>query len=285
MAVAFAREDRVVASATFYLMLLAGMACLLSSLVPLASILRTVRQGRLRTQWLGLGGLILFFSAGYAGFGALRFAEEPTPVDSFVALIFMMGGVFVFAVARLSWTTTKDLVKITALERDVVRDPLTGAFNRRYLDARLDDEVGRAQRSGFPLSALMIDLDHFKHVNDTYGHAVGDVVLRHVCSLIHQHARVTDTVVRFGGEEFIVIAPNSTIDSIVFLGERMLREIQTSPIVLPDGSTLSVTASMGASSLVPEDSAKTLLTRADEALYSAKREGRNQLRIAVGSGW
>lgn len=184
-------------------------------------------------------------------------------------------------VARLSHLTTNDIVRITALERDVMRDPLTGVFNRRYLDAKLDEETSRSRRSGQPLSTLILDLDHFKHINDTYGHPVGDQVIRHVCTLIGEQIRTADTVVRYGGEEFVVVAPDSTVEAAAALGGRMVGYLSERALTLQDGTRLSVTASIGAAQYEPGESSIEFLARADSALYAAKRSGRNCVHVAM----
>jgi diguanylate cyclase (GGDEF)-like protein len=264
----------------FYGMITAGMVCLVASHAPIRAILGMVGPGLLRRKWRGLSVLIVQFVFAFAGFGYLRLGAPLTVADFIVAFVLMTAGIFVLVVARLSLTTTKDFVRIAMLERDALHDPLTGVFNRRYLDIKLDEEIARARRSGEPLSALIIDLDHFKKINDSHGHPTGDLVLRHVCAVIVRQLRATDTVIRYGGEEFVVIVPASDVVAASQLGARVLRRLAEEPVVLPGGGSLPVTASIGASTLLAEDSAHQLLHRADAALYSAKRDGRNRLHIA-----
>lgn len=114
-------------------------------------------------------------------------------------MIFLGGGVFVWSVARLSFRTTRDVVRIAALERELTLDPLTGVFNRRFLNVKLEEEVFRARASGRSLSILIIDLDSFKCVNDTYGHMTGDLVLVHVGQVIASLSGADQTVIRYGG--------------------------------------------------------------------------------------
>lgn len=224
------------------------------------------------------------FLAGYAVFGATHVPLIVTIPDLIVASILLAGGAFVLIVARLSDMTTRDIIRIASLERDVMHDPLTGVYNRRYLDGRLAEELSRADRTGCALSALMIDLDHFKHVNDAYGHDVGDQVLRHVSSLMASIVRTNDVVARYGGEEFIILAVDSKPADASLLGERLLQRIRSEDITLLDGNSLSVTASIGIATSEANDCQSTLLRRADEALYEAKRSGRDQLRIAGQTG-
>lgn len=259
-------------------MILVGMALLAASLKPISDILAMVREGRLHRMWRILGTLIVLFMLGYAVYGTLSFVTHVNRIaDLIVSTILLAGGAFVLIVSQLSAFTTRDIVRIAKLESEVIRDPLTGAFNRRYLDEMIEAEVAIAKRSRRPLSALLIDLDHFKHVNDTYGHPVGDLVLKHVASLILESCRTSDRVVRYGGEEFLVVALDSDLNDVATLGKRLLHEIAGTLITLPNGAHLKVTASIGAASLNKDVDQDNFIERADGALYAAKQGGRNRL--------
>lgn len=265
-------------------MVVLGMVFLVSSLPAFSSILRALGPGRLFRSWQLLRVLILIFVAGYACFGILLFQIQPTNSEVVVSPILMAGGGFVLIVARLSELTTKDIMRIKTLEHEVMRDALTGAFNRRYLDIMLDEEVCKANCLNSPLSTLIIDLDLFKVINDTYGHLVGDQVIQHVSGLIHSQTRETDTVVRYGGEEFIVVAPFCDAEAASALGRRMLNEVSARKIDLLDGRKATVTVSIGVAQLELGETAGQLLSRADEALYTAKRNGRNRLEVGEWRG-
>ncbi|MDB5589107.1 MAG: hypothetical protein JWP26_4077 [Devosia sp.] len=257
-------------------MLVIGVGLLAAALLTVRSIIRLLSaSSTLRRQWIGLSALIVFFIVGYVGLVVL-WEERALVANELVALILMVAGAFTLVVTRLSFVTTNDVVRIAKLERDAIEDPLTGTYNRRYLNSKLIEEVSRATRLNLPLSAVLIHLDHFKHVNDTYGHDVGDLVLRHVCSLIIASVRPNDTVFRYGGEEFVVIAPNCDIAAASSLGERMRLRIAESTLSLPGGQDLAVTASLGISSLSLTGSSEAMLRAADQALYTAKRGGRNR---------
>jgi diguanylate cyclase (GGDEF)-like protein len=261
-------------------LLVIGVGLLAAALLTVRSIIRLLSaSSTLRRQWIGLSALIVFFILGYLGLVVL-WGERALVANDLVALILMVAGAFTLVVTRLAFVTTNDVVRIAKLERDAFEDPLTGTYNRRYLDSKLAEEVSRATRLNLPLSAVLIDLDHFKHVNDTYGHDVGDLVLRHVCSLIIASARPSDTVVRYGGEEFVVIAPNCDIAAASTLGEQMRLRIAESILSLPGGQDLAVTASLGISSLSLTGSSEAMLRAADQALYTAKRAGRNRVCAA-----
>ena len=154
------------------------------------------------------------------------------------------------------------------------RDPLTGLTNRRWLDEVLLLEVERARRYGAPLSVVMVDLDHFKAVNDSHGHTVGDQVLRGAAEALSGAARITDVVGRYGGEEFLLVLPNTELDEAVRMAERLRLAVRAMPVSFRDEP---VTGSFGVAAWAPDDSAAGLVERADEALYEAKRGGRDRV--------
>ena len=214
---------------------------------------------------------------GYAAFGWLRLGEEAQVADVVASLILFLGSCFVMGVSVLSCLSAKNLVRLATLEKDVVLDPLTGLYNRRYLDARLSEEIRRAERYDVQFSILLLDIDHFKKVNDTFGHIVGDDVIRRVADIVSEVTRPSDTVSRFGGEELLVIAFEIDPTSSWYLAERIRTAIADDLIKSSSGTTVRVTASIGISSFIAGDSAKTVIERADQALYEAKNNGRNRV--------
>ena len=165
----------------------------------------------------------------------------------------------------------------SVLQEQTVRDPLTGIFNRRYLDDTLPRELARAAREGYPVAVVMIDLDHFKHVNDQYGHAAGDEVLRALAVLLKKGARTSDIVCRYGGEEFVAIMPNMAIDLVLQRVESWRIELQAMTF---GQNKILVTLSAGIAGFPGQgDDAATLLARADEMLYRSKAEGRNRITV------
>jgi two-component system cell cycle response regulator len=160
-----------------------------------------------------------------------------------------------------------------------ITDQLTGLYNRRYLYSQLTPLVQRAQCGGDPVSVMVIDIDHFKRLNDTFGHDIGDAVLRDFAVRLGANTRPSDFACRLGGEEFVVIMPRTTGDIACLAAERLRRSVCASPFMIHGlGQSLEVTVSIGVASTGDgEESAETLLKRADEAVYEAKDAGRNRV--------
>ncbi len=176
------------------------------------------------------------------------------------------------------------MVRLKAAEDEVKRisvtDDLTGLFNRRFLRKRLDEELSRARRAGFPLSLLMMDLDRFKIINDALGHPAGDEVLKAIAGVLQSGFRQGDVVGRWGGEEFMALLPNSDAAGAQISAERLRKAVEELDLsaIAPN---LQVTASFGIAvfqSSNPETDASDLISWADGALYAAKEAGRNTVR-------
>lgn len=159
-----------------------------------------------------------------------------------------------------------------------VTDPLTGLHNRRYMEAHLRALVDGAVQNGRSLTVLMADIDHFKRINDTYGHDVGDLVLCEFSERLRQNLRAVDLACRIGGEEFIVLMPDTELDFAEQIAERLRRCIADKPFSTPEGDPLSITASAGLATVESrDDTPEALFKRVDQALYRAKRDGRNRV--------
>lgn len=165
------------------------------------------------------------------------------------------------------------------LREQANRDPLTGLFNRRYLEGTLERELARCRREGAPLTLLMIDVDYFKMVNDEYGHQAGDDVLRVFGKLLLEHARTEDVVCRYGGEEFLLVLPKMPLDIAMERAGQLLKMFQET-IVAHGEMRISTTVSIGVATTPQHaDAAEALLKCADKALYRAKAEGRNRVVV------
>lgn len=164
-------------------------------------------------------------------------------------------------------------------KQEAHKDFLTDAYNRAGMDDAMKREISAAHRFSRPLSAIMIDLDHFKFVNDTCGHSVGDKVLKTVADCIFGEIRDTDILCRYGGEEFTVILSNTDLYGAMLLAERIRRSVSAIEILVGPEEYTHVTISAGIATLEQEDDADSFINRADQAMYHAKIDGRNRVRV------
>jgi diguanylate cyclase (GGDEF)-like protein len=163
-----------------------------------------------------------------------------------------------------------------------LRDPLTGLYNRRFLDQRLREEVARARRSGATLSLAIMDLDYLKRWNDSHGHAAGDAAICTLANLLLDACRTADVVCRIGGEEFVLLAPDTDTEGLRALVDRIREAAPRSPVLGDQGPLpCALTFSAGVATLGSAHDAKSLLQAADTALYEAKRTGRNRVTVAA----
>jgi diguanylate cyclase len=154
-------------------------------------------------------------------------------------------------------------------------DPLTGLHNRRAMDQHLD-ALWNGQ-DGAPLSVLMLDIDHFKRINDTYGHPCGDLVIRQVAETLHHCLRAEDSAFRYGGEEFMVLLPNTSMEGAVSVAESIRGRVEQLHMTHHDGGSMHCTVSLGVASRHAQEDCHSLFQRADRALYQAKQHGRNRV--------
>jgi len=158
-------------------------------------------------------------------------------------------------------------------------DPMTKLYNRRYFQTTAENILDLAKRDDKHLSILMLDIDKFKRINDTYGHPVGDQVIIHLANKLIQHQRKSDVICRFGGEEFLILLPNTSIDGAKIVSEKIRSDIEQSDITLEDGSKLNFTVSIGVAIIDTknDDNIEISIQKADNALYKAKESGRNRV--------
>jgi diguanylate cyclase (GGDEF)-like protein len=183
----------------------------------------------------------------------------------------------------IKFTFTDDLEEEyqRRLVEAALRDPLTGLYNRRHFDERLGAELSAARRHGTPLTLMIVDVDHFKNINDTHGHLAGDAVLKQVADVLQAAMRKEDIVARFGGEEFVVIARSTDLEGARRFAERIRGQIEQR-VCNFEQLELKVTASIGIAELDADGGAQDLLDAADRALYQAKAGGRNAI-VAAGA--
>ncbi len=177
------------------------------------------------------------------------------------------------AVEKLKKTRKWLEEKNSQLQKLSITDPLTQLYNRLKLDEELKVEVRRCMRYQNSFGVIMVDIDHFKRVNDQHGHLVGDQVISSIAEVLEEHIRENDTLGRWGGEEFLIICPESTLDGLQQLAERLRSAVETKKLPIVEHKT----ASFGAAVFEPEDSVETIISKADNALYRAKDQGRNQV--------
>jgi two-component system, cell cycle response regulator len=199
-----------------------------------------------------------------------------------------MGTEFVEHMASIIAICLENVISNEMLKYIGLTDALTGAYNRRYIDRRLLEEVSRARRQDRPLAVMYIDIDHFKQVNDSVGHQGGDEVLREVATRIKAELRMSDALARFGGEEFVVLLADADRDSAGMAAERIRAGVARTTIELAGGQVVAVTVSIGAASFKGDDAsqpieaaAQQLLALADGALYQAKEGGRNRVVVSA----
>jgi diguanylate cyclase (GGDEF)-like protein len=168
-----------------------------------------------------------------------------------------------------------------ALKAQSIRDPLTGLFNRRYMEESFERELRRADRNGAPIGAIMLDLDHFKQFNDAFGHDGGDILLKEFSELLLARTRDEDIACRYGGEEFLVILPGASLEDTQSRAENLLKAVRNI-VVRSGGRELGqISASMGVAAYPKHgDSMRSLIGAADDALYQAKAYGRDRVVLA-----
>ena len=201
--------------------------------------------------------------------GQIEFSRSKRFLEAELAMLEMMVGVLFYPLRNA-------LLYQQALENSF-RDSLTGVGNRSAFDASFDRELKLAQRHQLPLSVMVLDIDHFKQVNDQHGHQHGDRVLKQVAEVLLKALRETDQIFRYGGEEFVILLNNTDLLSATLIAERIRVHIAMTPCPLAGKQTF-VSISAGVSQIQATDNGETLFGRADEALYRAKAEGRNCVR-------
>jgi len=267
-------------------LVLIGVAIHVAALASARRLIALIPTGPLRNKWFAMTGLIVIFIAGFLGYIVVLWGRQTEWRDLPIPGIFVFGAMFVLLTMRLALQTAVDLLHISKLEAENVTDPLSQVYNRRYLERRLEEEVVRSKRYALDLSVLLLDIDHFKRVNDTYGHQTGDAVLSTLGGLIKTGLREPDVVARYGGEEFLVICVSTAVAEAASVGERLRHLVESHQVEIAEDSgrrkSVQISVSIGAAGLSGSlDSKDKLIQAADKALYRAKREGRNRVVTAT----
>jgi diguanylate cyclase (GGDEF)-like protein len=183
--------------------------------------------------------------------------------------------------ARLLANCSTPPIERARLRRLAMTDDLTLAYNQRYLSPRVNEEIERARRSGQPLSMLLLDLDHFKRVNDHYGHEVGDTVLRLFADRVRSIVRRVDVFIRRGGEEFLLLMPATALEQARATAERIRRNLSDAELDVGGGQRVRQTVSIGVAGWDFSESPEALQRRADVAMYAAKEQGRDRVVVSA----
>lgn len=273
-----------------YVVIVSSAALLLVALFPVRRLLRDLPDGLMRRAWVLLGGLLLVMIGAEIVYAIGMPSGIPLAQEIAVPVILLAGSWFIMIVSQLSAGSIEDAQRSALFERETITDALTGLFNRRHLERMLSAEMERARRYSQPMCLALIDVDNFKKINDKYGHHIGDQVLKQLAGLMLSLARINETVARYGGEEIAVILPGVTMEQVARQSEMLRKRIESEPLHVGHGDvreSIQVTVSIGISELSVLDGyrAEKLMDRADRAMYSAKRQGRNRVEcVAPPSG-
>lgn len=270
-----------------FILIFAGIIFLFLSLVPIRKLILELQDDELKQRWKILSTLILFFIVCYIlfAYNLWMIKDIAHALSIVVSLMLLCGGVFCYLVGKLALRTMHDIQRLTIFQEESITDALMGIKNRRYFDQKLAEEVALSLRYKLPLSLILLDIDHFKKINDTYGHMVGDEVLRNIASLISEVVRDTDIVARYGGEEIAIITPSCSKQEAEQLAQRLRSIIEKTTMALIGATkeVIQVTVSMGVSAMNHIITDKdALIEETDDALYLAKKLGRNRV---VASKW
>lgn len=214
-----------------------------------------------------------------------RADEAARRIESYLRWLTVVGiallGASIWAAILLRHSLVREAEALRELEHRATTDELPGLANRRETLAALDRMLAAARRSGRPLALAILDIDHFKRVNDSYGHPAGDEVIRRVVAMALEVMRDQDLVGRLGGEEFVIVLPDCTADDAIRACERLRKAIGAATILLEDGQAVRITLSTGVAQMTESDDRIRLIAHADEALYRAKDGGRDRVLLAA----
>lgn len=234
---------------------------------------------RLREAVVALVGLWSYYVALYVLMWSMEPLQPIAPDALLGVYLFNLSVVF----AMFGYLSFFYLSIVTEANRKLRRiattDSLTGLLNRRHMTHLLEKELARFRRHGHPVAFLLLDIDHFKEVNDQYGHEAGDRVLEDVAAIIRDQLRTQDLIARWGGEEFLVVLPDSELQSAQAIAERVREALMAHEWRGPNGQPITVTTSAGVSAFSHDDDRNSAISRADRALYRGKELGRNRVEL------
>lgn len=236
------------------------------------SLLRAVKENNIGYGIICIAALIVIIIA------PIQLYSTLTVIDpGFAYGISIIGSSSGFVLVGIGFLTSILINKQNELIKLTLNDPLTGLYNRRGMTSSLTIPLAEARRHNRCVSVIAIDIDHFKDINDTYGHSTGDYVLTVIAGILKNHARSSDISCRLGGEEFTIISPETDMESAIIVAERIRRSIEALHISFDEHSGIKLTSSFGVSTYRGNVDINILLRDADKALYQAKHEGRNRV--------
>jgi diguanylate cyclase (GGDEF)-like protein len=265
------------------IILFVGACLIFVSYLRIRRLIEEIPKGAVRRRWNDLRVLILFFVFCYLAYIFLTSMDLLGEIFKLIVpAMFFLVAVMILFTGTLALETATEFIRFSKIERENIIDHLTGVYNRRYLDERIASEAIRAHKYDMPLSMMMIDIDHFKAVNDRYGHQIGDRVLKSLCELLIKEGRVTDVVARYGGEEIVILTIQTNISDTFNVAEKLCKTVETSIMVPVDKSEhredIRITVSIGVAGLDQQGfDSQAMIKKADMALYQAKSEGRNRV--------
>ena len=263
------------------LLILAGSFCLIIAMYLSYKLIAELPNDSFKKGWQILTYSIVFFIFSYWFLVFLISQQKQEIVILFTSLVIFAASIYIYYVCNLSSRTLVSLKRIDVLEREIVKDELMGIYNRRYFMSRLKEEFERYKRYQLPFSLLLLDIDHFKKVNDTYGHVVGDKCLIQLAKLISKNIRPSDIFARYGGEEMAILLPNTWQTDAKNVADKVRVIIEEKNINIDISNEvetlfLNCTVSIGVSTTSKElVKGNDIIKQADEALYLAKAKGRN----------
>jgi diguanylate cyclase (GGDEF)-like protein len=267
------------------MLVVAGLAFHVAALTPARRLLAELPDGPLRGQWRVLAGMIVFFVLGYAGYLAGFWDRHRAFADLLVPVVLLCGGCFGWLVARASLAIVINVRRMSSVDRANITDALTGLHSRDVLNRRMREEMTRAARHGFAVSLILLDIDEFRSINDTFGHSVGDQVLAEIGRILSGSVRESDVLVRYGGEEVAVLAPQTPPQAAYAFADRLRRDIEVGArksLRDTQGARRAITVSIGvAGREAGAPLASDLFELAEQALKKAKSEGRNRVVLAA----
>lgn len=262
---------------------LSGVVLLIAALTQIKSTCKLLPPGLTRGMWTGVAGLIATSILGYVLFlwmTATAAVGAGYHENGLVAGVFFAAATVVFTICTMSNHAAKSMAMIAELEQAARVDPLTNLYNRRHIMTLFEAECAKSRHHQQPLSILLLDIDRFKWINDTFGHRTGDHVLRHISGLISQ-TKQCRLAARFGGEEFLILLPNTSSAEATQFAEQIRAAVEASTISFEEDDFIPATISIGIAASTLNETSDQLIALADHALYEAKASGRNRICIAA----